>query len=115
MDPQQRLLLETAYEATNSSVYLASHRRDAGDRVGVFVGASYVDYIEHGAAHEPTAYSAPGTIRAFLCGRISHYFGWTGSSEVFDTACSASGVAITRACRALQAGECSMAVAGGVN
>lgn len=115
MDPQQRLLLETAYEATESSGYLASHRRDAGDRVGVFVGASYIDYIEHGAAHEPIAYSAPGTIRAFLCGRISHYFGWTGPSEVFDTACSASGVAIARACRALQAGECSMALAGGVN
>lgn len=95
--------------------YLATHQRDAGDRVGVFVGASYIDYIEHGATHEPTAYTATGTIRAFLCGKISHYFGWAGPSEVFDTACSASGVAIARACRALQMGECPLALAGGVN
>ena len=102
IDPQQRLLLETAYHAMESNGYLATHQRDAGDRVGVFVGASYIDYTEHGAAHEPTAYTAPGTIRAFLCGKISHYFGWAGPSEIFDTACSASGVAIARACRALQ-------------
>ena len=34
---------------------------------------------------------------------------------VFDTACSGSAVAIYHACRALQNGDCTAAVAGGVN
>lgn len=115
MDPQQRLLLETAYQAVESSGYVRTHCPDKGDKVGVFIGASFVDYEEQLSAHPPTAYTSTGTIRAFLCGRISHYFGWSGPAEVIDTACSSSLVAVNRACKALQAGECNMAIAGGVN
>ncbi|KAL8782625.1 MAG: hypothetical protein Q9213_005212 [Squamulea squamosa] len=115
MDPQQRLLLETAYQAVESSGYLHTHRPDRGDKVGVFIGASFVDYEEQLSTHPPSAYTSTGTIRAFLCGRISHYFGWSGPAEVIDTSCSSSLVAVHRACKALQIGECSMAIAGGVN
>lgn len=115
IDPQQRLLLELAVEALEASGYLATHAREAGDSVGCFVGASFIEYLENTSAHPPTAYTAPGTIRAFLCGRLSYYFGWTAPAEVIDTACSASMVAINRACKSIQAGECDMALAGGVN
>ena len=115
MDPQQRVLLELAYQAMESSGYLASHRREAGDSVGCFIGASFAEYLDNTNAHPPTAYTSTGTIRAFLCGRISYYFGWSGPSEVLDTACSSSLVAINRACKAVQTGECTMALAGGIN
>ena len=115
MDPQQRLLLEVAYQAMESSGYLRSHERQFGDNVGCFIGASFTEYLENTAAYAPTAFTSTGTIRAFLCGKISHYFGWSGPSEVIDTACSASLVAINRACKAIQSGECPMALAGGVN
>ncbi|KAL8693000.1 MAG: hypothetical protein Q9218_002089 [Villophora microphyllina] len=115
MDPQQRLLLETSYHALESSGYLAEHKRDEGENVGVFIGASFVEYLANTSSHPPTAYTSVGTLNAFLCGRISHFFGWTGPAEVVDTACSSSLVAINRACKALQNGECSMALAGGVN
>lgn len=115
VDPQQRLLLELAIEALEASGYLATHVREDGDRVGCFVGASFIEYLENSSAHPPTAYTAPGTIRAFLCGRLSYYFGWTAPAEVIDTACSASMVAINRACKSIQMGECNMALAGGVN
>ncbi|KAL8869658.1 MAG: hypothetical protein Q9174_004107, partial [Haloplaca sp. 1 TL-2023] len=116
LDPQQRLLLETAYQAVESSSgYLAQHKQGNGDNVGVFIGASFVEYLGNTSSHPPTAYTSTGTIRAFLAGRISHYFGWTGPAEVIDTACSSSLVAINRACKAIQTGECSMALAGGVN
>ncbi|RAK96953.1 ketoacyl-synt-domain-containing protein [Aspergillus ibericus CBS 121593] len=115
MDPQQRLLLATAFEAMDSSGYLRKHRREDGDTVGCFIGSTYTEYLENTCAYNPSAFTAPGTIRAFLSGKISHYFGWTGPSEVIDTACSASLVAIHHACRAIQAGDCSMALAGGVN
>ena len=115
LDPQQRLLLETAFQAVESSGYLRTHHREDGDKVGVYIGASFVDYEEQSSTHPPSAYTSTGTIRAFLCGRLSYFFGWSGPSEVIDTACSSSLVAVNRACKALQAGECSMAIAGGVN
>jgi acyl transferase domain-containing protein/acyl carrier protein len=115
MDPQQRLLLETAYQALDSSGYLRSHCREDFDNVGCFIGASYTEYLENTSSYSPTAYTATGTIRAFQSGKISYHFGWSGPSEVIDTACSSSLVAIHRACRAIQYGECPIALAGGVN
>ena len=115
MDPQQRILLETAYQAMESSGYLGSHRREAGDPVGVFLGASFVEYLDNTSANPPTAYTSTGTIRAFLSGKISYNFGWTGPSEILDTACSSSLVAINRACKAIQNNECPIALSGGVN
>ena len=115
MDPQQRVLLELAYQAMESSGYLGSHQRESGDTVGCFIGASFAEYLDNTNAHPPTAYTSTGTIRAFLCGKISYYFGWSGPSEVLDTACSSSLVAINRACKAVQTGECTMALTGGVN
>jgi acyl transferase domain-containing protein len=41
--------------------------------------------------------------------------GFGGPSVVVDTACSSSLVAIYQACRALLRGDCSAALAGGVN
>ena len=115
MDPQQRVLLELAYQAMESSGYLGSHRRESGDPVGCFIGASFVEYLDNTNSNPPTAYTSTGTIRAFLSGKISYYFGWTGPSEILDTACSSSLVAINRACKAVQTGECTMALTGGVN
>jgi acyl transferase domain-containing protein len=114
MDPQQRMLLECSFEALDSSGYLASHIRETGDSVGCFIGNSVNDYLDNINSHPPSAYTATGTIRAFLSGRLSHYYGWIAPSEVVDTACSSSLVAINRACYAIQTGQCKMALAGGV-
>ncbi|RAL60849.1 hypothetical protein DID88_010174 [Monilinia fructigena] len=115
MDPQQRILLEIAYEAMESSGYMRSHKRENNDPIGCFIGASFVEYLDNTNSNPPTAYTSTGTIRAFLCGKISYYFGWSGPSEVIDTACSSSLVAIHRAVRAVQNGECPIALTGGIN
>ncbi|KAH7012371.1 BcPKS16, polyketide synthase [Macrophomina phaseolina] len=115
MDVQQRMLLELAFQAMDSSGYLRYHRREDNDDVGCFIGASFVEYQDNTGSFAPTAYTATGMIRAFLCGRISYYFGWRGPAEVIDTACSSSLVAINRAVRAIRTGECKMALTGGVN
>ncbi|EXL96182.1 thiolase-like protein [Fusarium oxysporum II5] len=73
------------------------------------------DYEDNVNSHPLTAYSFTGTARAFSSGRISHFFGLNGPSMVIDTACSSSGVAIHTACRAIQSGQCSMALAKGSN
>ncbi|PKX97737.1 uncharacterized protein P174DRAFT_510672 [Aspergillus novofumigatus IBT 16806] len=115
MDPQQRLLLELSYEAMELCGYMRSHIRDRNDPIGCFIGGSFVEYLDNTNAHPPTAYTSTGTIRAFLCGRLSYHFGWSGPAEVIDTACSSSLVAVNRAVKAVQRGECSMALAGGIN
>lgn len=114
MDPQQRILLELAFQAMESSGYLGRHRRKAGDPYGCFIGASFVEYLENTNSHAASAYTSTGTIRAFLAGRISYHFGWTGPAEVLDTACSSSLVAINRAVKAVQTGECPVALSGGI-
>jgi acyl carrier protein len=113
MDPQQRLLLQVAYHALESSGYFGpvEPRTD----VGCYVGVCASDYNDNVAAHPPNAFSTLGTLRAFLTGKISHYFGWTGPSVSFDTACSSSMVAIDAACNAIVLGNCYSAVAGGVS
>ncbi|KND93702.1 Conidial yellow pigment biosynthesis polyketide synthase [Tolypocladium ophioglossoides CBS 100239] len=111
MDPQQRLLLQVSYEAMESAGY-AEGSELPNRPVGCYVGAGYVEYEDNVASENATAFSATGTIRAFVSGRVSHHFGWTGPSVVFDTACSSSAVAIHHACKT---GDCSVAIAGGVS
>lgn len=115
MDPQQRIMLELSFEALEDAGYLASHDRSTGDNVGCFVGLVLSEYMDNTNSHGPTAYTSTGTVPAFLCGRVSHAYGWSGPSEMFNTACSSSLVAINRACKAVQSGECRMALAGGAN
>ncbi|RDW93187.1 non-reducing polyketide synthase spyA [Aspergillus mulundensis] len=113
MDPQHRIALEVAYETLESAGYF-NEKRPKQD-IGVYMGVAASDYEDNVASHLPTAFSVLGMVRAFTSGKISHFFGFSGPSMVFDTACSSSMVAIHTACRALQADECSMALAGGVN
>lgn len=115
MDPQQRLLLQVAYEALESSEYYGRLGSQPSNDIGCYVGVCASDYNDNVASHPPNAYSSLGTLRAFLSGKISHFFGWTGPSITYDTACSSSAVAIHAACKAIQSGECSMALAGGVS
>ncbi|KAL6231242.1 hypothetical protein BDW75DRAFT_244090 [Aspergillus navahoensis] len=115
MDPQQRLVLQVAYQTLESAEYSGLAGIKASREVGCYLGLCASDYTDNVASHQPNAFSSLGTLRAFLSGKISHFFGWTGPSITYDTACSSSAVAIQAACRALQTGECSMALAGGVS
>ena len=113
MDPQQRIALQVAYRAVESSGYFG-HESQHTD-FGCYLGVGGSDYEHNVNAHNPTAFSFIGTSRAFISGRISHFFKWTGPSITIDTACSSSAVAIHQACRDILSGDCSMALAGGIN
>lgn len=99
MDPQQRLLLQVAYEAMESSGYFGLQSNDSPKDIGCYVGVGSVDYGDNVASQNATAFSALGTLRAFISGRLSHFFGWEGPSITYDTACSSSAVAIHSACK----------------
>ncbi|KND87339.1 Conidial yellow pigment biosynthesis polyketide synthase [Tolypocladium ophioglossoides CBS 100239] len=120
MDPQSRLVLQAAYQAVEQSGYFTETTNPESDgrdkmHVGVYLGSCGVDYEHNITCHEPNAFTATGALKSFITGRVSHYFGWTGPSMTFDTACSSSAVAIHTACRNLLSGECTAALAGGSN
>ena len=114
-DPEKRVLLEVVYQALESAGHWGPAGQNAPNDYGCYIGAVANNYYDNVACHPPNAYSMLGTSRAFFSGRISHQFGFTGPAMSIDTACSSSLVAVDTACRAIQSGACSRAVAGGTN
>ena len=96
MDPQQRLVLQVAYEALESAGYFGvkSSPEYFPSDIGCYLGVGSVDYSDNIASHDATAFSALGMLQAFICGRISQYFGWSRPSITYDTACLSGAVAI---------------------
>ncbi|HEY4974435.1 MAG TPA: type I polyketide synthase, partial [Steroidobacteraceae bacterium] len=117
MDPQQRLLLEVSWEALEhagiapTSIY--------GSATGVYVGICSSDYSLLRLATTPLssidAHFGSGSAHSIASGRISYVLGLQGPSVSLDTACSSSLVAVHLAVEGLRRGECSLALAAGVN
>ncbi len=115
MDPQQRLLLEVAFEALEDAGIPTE--AVAGSATGVFVGISNDDYarLQSRDLAGLTSYSGTGSAFSVAANRLSYVFDLRGPSIAVDTACSSSLVAVHQACQSLRAGECTLALAGGVN
>ncbi|MEC0090198.1 condensation domain-containing protein [Paenibacillus macquariensis] len=110
MDPQQRIFMETGYEAIEDAGY--GGERICNSHVGVYVGFSEPRYKDLIADNSPAAFI--GNFPPIVASRLSYALNLTGPALSVATACSSSMVALHLACEGLLAGDCDMALVGGV-
>ncbi|THH09272.1 hypothetical protein EW145_g2129 [Phellinidium pouzarii] len=127
IDPQMRVLMRVGLQAMEAAGLVVDEFAENGpssneaaegviksEDVGCFVGVATNDYVLN-LRNDVGVHYATGTLPAFLAGRLAYALQLSGPSVVLNTACSSSAVAIHQACRALLAGDCKAALAGGVH
>ncbi len=110
LDPRHRLLLEVTWEALENAGLPA----DAlPAQTGIFAGLMESEKGLDTGSHD--VYAATGTLTSMATGRLAYFLGVHGPNITIDTACSSSLAALHLACQSLRAGECQVALCGGVN
>lgn len=119
-DPQHRLFLERAWALLERTGYAGDDREEV---IGVYAGADFNTYLVHNVLpHVQRTDTGVGSFQAvlasdkdYLSSRVSYKLDLRGPSLTVQTACSSALVAVHLACQALLAGECDLALAGGVS
>jgi mycobactin polyketide synthetase MbtC len=113
MDPQQRVALRLAWRGLENSGINPDDL--AGHDVGCYVGASALEYgprlseFSHHSGH-----LISGTSLGVISGRIAYTLDLAGPALTIDTSCSSALSAFHTAVQAIGAGDCDLALAGGV-
>lgn len=121
MDPQERMFLQTAWRTLEDAGYTSKQIRESIEKknsadAGVFVGVTSNTYCLQGPNHwRSGSMPIPTSLPWSIANRVSYVFNFQGPSMPVDTACSSSLTAIHMACQSIRNGECSIAIAGGVN
>ncbi len=118
IDPQHRVFLETAWEALENAGY--DPERFAAP-IGMFAGCGVSRYWMNLVTNLDRIDEIGvlplvlGNDKDYLPTRASFKLNLQGPTVNVQSACSTSLIAVHLACRSLQAGECDMALAGGVS
>ncbi|MGF1424944.1 SDR family NAD(P)-dependent oxidoreductase [Kitasatospora sp. LaBMicrA B282] len=114
MDPAQRLVLEVSWEGLIHAGIAPSSL--AGAAAGVFLGMSHNDHevLLDGVGLVSHPYATTGSAHSIAAGRVAYHLDVHGPAVTVDTACSSGLVSVHLAVRSLLAGECDLALAGGV-
>ena len=119
IDPQNRVFLECAWNALEDSGYDPEVFSGA---IGVYAGKSLSEYLLFALVHAPHVLKKLdlfqfflGNDKDFLATQVSYKLNLRGPSVGVQTACSTSLAAVHFACQGLLAGDCDIALAGGVS
>ncbi len=123
IDPQARKFLEIAWNTlenagvTPERMFDSLPEHEQSRRAcGVFVGVMYGDYQLFGPEQAQHGHLiGPNADYWNIANRVSAFLDIHGPSMAIDSACSSSLSAIHLACQAIRAGDCALAIAGGVN
>ncbi len=113
MDPQQRVALRIAWRALENSGINPDDI--AGHDVGCYVGASLTGYgpaMAEFSGH--SGHLITGTALGVISGRIAYTLGLAGPALTVDASCASALAAFHVAVQSVRAGDCEMALAGGV-
>jgi mycobactin polyketide synthetase MbtC len=113
MDPQQRVALRLAWRSLENSGINPDDL--AGHDVGCYVGASALEYgpgLSEFSRH--SGHLISGTSLGVISGRVAYTLDLAGPALTVDTSCSSALAAFHTAVRAIGAGDCDLALAGGV-
>jgi mycobactin polyketide synthetase MbtC len=114
MDPQQRVALRVSWRALENSGINPDDL--AGHDVGCYIGASATGYGPQMTNFSPhSGHLLAGTALSVISGRIAYTLGLTGPALTIDSSCASALAAFHVAVRAIQSGDCDVALAGGVN
>lgn len=111
MDPLARLFLETGLQTVRDAGYAKEDLWNS--RTGVFTGSRISSYATK--LPEFTRGTIVGVGQNFIAAQVAQFLHFRGPNLVIDTACSSSLAALHFACQSLRAGDCTMALAGGVD
>jgi phthiocerol/phenolphthiocerol synthesis type-I polyketide synthase E len=117
LDPQQRVFLECAWHALETAGYAGDRHKGA---IGIYAAAGINTYLLN--LHDNTRIRntvSPYELfvsndKDFLATRTAFKLNLRGPAVTVQTACSSSLVAVHMAVQSLLAGECDMALAGGI-
>jgi acyl transferase domain-containing protein len=118
MDPQIRILHECTHEALENAGYDPFSYKKL---IGLYAGASgnfgwQVLVVSSGRSDIAGRGSSQFlSDKDFLVTRVAHKLNLKGPAVIMSSACSTSLVAVHMACQGLIAGDCDMALAGGVS
>ena len=113
MDPQQRVALRMAWRALENSGINPDDL--AGHDVGCYVGASVTGYGPDMAEFSNhSGHLITGTALGVISGRIAYTLGLAGPALTIDSSCASALAAFHVAVQSVRAGDCDMALAGGV-
>lgn len=111
LSPEHRLVLQSAYQALEQAGIAPAAVR--GKRVGVYVGATRIDYAA--LAERVEAPLVMGVHQAAVAGRVSQMLGLRGPSLMIDSSCSSGLVAVKQAINDLTLFNTELALVSGAN